>query len=137
VIVGAIATATVNRDGHHTIPKYLCGGRTQPLADVTVPRHRLIHAGIAGIRLALAGAEEHATKTVGIGRRRNGDIIRLAQTSLGRKAIAEGLRDFYYYGGFWNDGQAKTIGSAFTEERPRYESGINTTLPWCSEDGEP
>lgn len=137
VVTGAVATATINRDGHHTIPKYMCGGRVQPLADVTVPRHRMIHAGIAGIRLALAGAEDYATRTVGIGRRRNGDIIRLAQTREGRQAIAQGLQEFYYYGGFWNDGQAKTIGSAFTEERPRYESGANTTLPWCSESGEP
>lgn len=137
IVVGAIATAAVSRHGHHTIPKYMCGGRVQPLADVTEARHKLIHAGIAGIRIALAGAEEYATKSTGIGRRRNGDVVMLAQTHEGRQAIAAGLRSFYYYGGFWNDGELRTIGSAFTEEEPRYTSGANTTLPWCSEDGEP
>jgi len=135
LLVGALAMTASKDQGHHTIPVYLCGSMAQDKANITLAQHVAIHAEIAAVRLALEGAEQYATRT--IGRHRTSDILRIAQTRPGRQAIASALYQVYYLGGWLGQGNPITIGAIFAKERPQYESGAETSLPWCTRSGGP
>ena len=60
----AVALANSPRR-HHTIPTYLCGALNQERSQITHTQHVAIHTQIAGITLALAGAEEYANRVLG------------------------------------------------------------------------
>ena len=121
----------INRspERHHTIPTYLCGANSQQLSKVRHDQHVLIHTEIAGIQLALKGAEEYATRA--IGRRRSPEVLRIAQTEEGRASIANALNSVYSYGG-WRAIGTPSIGVAFDSERSDYVSGRKTSLPFCT-----
>lgn len=120
--------------GHHTIPTYLCGDVDQEVSSIRLADHAAIHAQVAAIRIALAGAEEYASKVVGY--HRSQDILSIAQTYEGRVSIAEALSKVYYYGG-WDSKGRRPIRDVFNSERPAFESGRKTSLPWCGRTGKP
>lgn len=134
-LIGALAATASRNEGHHTIPVYLCGSMGQKTAKITLAQHVAIHSQIAAVRLALEGAEQYATKT--IGKHRTSDILRIAQTRPGREAIAGALYKVYEWGGWLGEGRPRTIGTVFGEERPKFESGAETSLPWCTRRGGP
>ncbi len=121
-------------EGHHTIPVYMCGSMAQELSVIPHEYHVAIHGQIAGLRLALDGAEEYATRT--IGRNRSMDLLRVAQTEPGRSSIVNALNWVYTAGG-WSGVGVRPIGVVLASESPAYISGVKTSLPWCSRDGSP
>ena len=131
--IEVLAASTTYEHGHHTIPVYLCGSMDQDTSDVTVAQHLAIHAEIAAVRVALAGAEAFASKM--LGRNRSIDILRIAQTRVGRESIASALYQVYRVGG-WLPRGTPSIGTVFEKERPQFEKG-KTSLPWCSRKGLP
>jgi RHS repeat-associated protein len=133
-LIGTLAVAAAKNEGHHTIPVYLCGSMDQGKASIPLAHHVAIHAQIAGVRLALESAEHYAMKT--IGRHRTSDILRIAQTQQGRQAIAGALYQVYYHGQ-WLDKGEPDIETVFARERPPFESGAKTSLPWCTRRGGP
>lgn len=133
VLIGTIAAAAAKDQGHHTIPVYLCGSMDQMKSAIRTDQHVAIHTEIAAVRLALEGAEQYATKT--IGKHRTSEVLRIAQTRAGREAIAGALYKVYDWGGWLQTG-SPTIGTAFGHERPLYEAG-KTSLPWCTRNGGP
>jgi hypothetical protein len=136
MLIGALATAASKEEGHHTIPVYLCGGMGQDTVKLKLADHLAIHAQIAAVRVALEGAEQYASKT--IGRHRTSDILRIAHTDLGRKTITNALYQVYKVGG-WLDkpDDSETVEVVFARERPHFESGQRTSLPWCTRNGGP
>ncbi len=134
-LVGTLATAASKEEGHHTIPVYLCGGMVQRTAGIKLHEHVAIHSQIAAVRLVLEGAEQYATKT--LGKHRTSDVLRIAQTRPGREAIAGALYKVYDWGNWLGKGKPMTIETAFTLERPDFESGAKTSLPWCTRRGGP
>lgn len=135
MLIGVLATAASNEEGHHTIPVYLCGAMEQDTAYIKLHQHVAIHTQIAAVRLALEGAEKYASKA--IGKHRTSDVLRIAQTPQGRAAIASALYQVYNYGGWLGEGTPETIGTVFGRERPKFESGERTSLPWCTRRGGP
>jgi|GEM_PF-1022227 len=120
--------------GHHTIPVYLCGAMNQQLSYFAPEKHSAIHAQIAQIGIVLEGVEEYASRS--IGRHRSEDVLRIAGTETGRRAITNALDLVYQQGGWWMQGQP-TVGAVFSSERGMYESGMKTSLPWCTRTGSP
>jgi hypothetical protein len=106
----------------------------QEVSVVTHAQHTLIHAEIAAIGIALAGAEQYANRTVG--GKRSGAVLRIAQTEAGRASIANALDLAYFYGGWWNKG-SRSIKDVFESERGSFVAGTNTSLPWCTRTGMP
>lgn len=135
LLIGVLATAASKEEGHHTIPVYLCGAMEQDTAYIKLHQHVAIHTQIAAVRLALEGAEQYASKA--IGKHRTSDVLRIAQTPQGRAAIANALYQVYNYGGWLGEGAPETIGTVFGRERPKFESGERTSLPWCTRRGGP
>jgi len=130
----AIAAASVSPHGHHTIPVYLCGSMNQETSVISRPEHSAIHLQIAAIKVALDGAEEFATRTVG--RHRTAEVLKIAQTQAGRVSITNALDEVYFWGGWWPRG-VRPIKDVLESERRSFESGANTSLPWCSRSGAP
>ena len=116
---------------HHTIPVYMCGAIKQELAVIEHAKHVVIHAEIAALEIALNFAEDYATTV--IGRRRNDNVLRMAETREGRIVVSNGLKTVYEIGRWWNQSISPnpTIGTVFTREQPKYING-NTSLPLCS-----
>lgn len=135
LLIGALATAASKEEGHHTIPVYLCGSMNQRTAGIKLHEHVAIHAQIAAIRLALEGAEQYASKA--IGKYRTSDVLRIAQTRPGREAITGALYKVYEWGNWLDKGSPMSIETAFDLERPDFESGAKTSLPWCTRRGGP
>lgn len=135
MLIGALATVASKEEGHHTIPVYLCGGMGQDTAYIKLYQHVAIHTQIAAVRLALEGAEQYASKA--IGKHRMSDVLRIAQTPEGRAAITGALYKVYDSGGWLGEGSPETIGTIFGRERPKFESGERTSLPWCTRRGGP
>lgn len=107
----------------------------QKTANITLAQHVAIHTQIAAVRLALEGAEQYATKT--IGKHRTSDVLRIAQTRQGRHAITNALYQVYEWGNWLDEGKPVTIDTVFKDERPDFESGAKTSLPWCTRRGGP
>jgi uncharacterized ferritin-like protein (DUF455 family) len=133
-LVDALVQQAVREDGHHTIPVYVCGSMDQETSRITRAQHVLIHTEIAAIAIALDGAEQYATRS--LGRTRASVVLRIAQTEAGRHSITNALQQVYDIGGWWGVG-TPPIGNVFMRERPYFESGAKTSLPWCSRSGAP
>ena len=117
---------------HHTIPVYLCGSMDQEKSTIPRSTHNAIHAQIAGIKISLDLAEYAANES--LGRNRSTQILKIAQTKVGRENIANALQ--MVYDPWWSTGVAP-IGVNFVKERQPYIEGIKTSLPWCSRNGNP
>lgn len=118
---------------------YLCGSYDQkPLADLTELEHKGVHSDIASIRITVDAAEKSAY--IKLGKRRvdsKGIVLKIAQTDQGRTAIANALEELYTTHLWMGVGNPISIGIAFPQVKPKYISGEETSLPWCTRNGNP
>lgn len=117
-------------DGHHTIPIYLCGARSQQLSSIDRRQHTALHAGLALVEVAKLSAETAADRMIPLTRRKSEAVTDLANSKAGRRAIAGAIHSYYLFGGWWEMG-LPSIGSVFSQEKPLYING-NTSLPECT-----
>lgn len=134
VALATAVTATSTRqrspnDGHHTIPIYLCGSKSQKLSSINRAQHRALHTGLAAVQVALTTAEKSADRLIPLTRRRSGPIMSLAETPQGRGVISNAIQGFYQTAGFWGQGTPQ-IGHVFPQERREFIDG-KTSLPGC------
>ncbi|MEO8159924.1 MAG: RHS repeat-associated core domain-containing protein [Arenimonas sp.] len=121
-IAGAIntpATASVmafagagRKEGHHTVPKYMCGHESQELVDLPVMQHKKVHAELYALKTAVnVGGEVYQL----LFRKRYPKELRspIAETvhrKAGRAAIAAGLNIFYESYGWAGQGNSQHTG---------------------------
>lgn len=141
-LAAAGAALTAGTHGHHTIPVYMCGGRSQEVVDIGVLEHAVLHSQL---RL-FAGAINVAGMTYQVlGRHRargapQPPLFQVARTPYGRQAIASGLSAFYQLGGMggrsWASmGRGRTSGHKLVfvlmKEAMKFAT-YNHTWPRCS-----
>ncbi len=138
MLIGALATAASKEEGHHTIPYYLCGGMGQDTVKLKLADHLAIHAQIVAVRVALEGARA-VCEIKQSGRHRTSDILRIAHTDLGRKAITNALYQVYSAGGWLDrpEDQSIKLGWCLTKSVRSSESGAKTSLPWFTRNSGP
>jgi len=85
-------------EGHHVIPKYMCGVDNQdPLVSLSYFEHAVVHAGVAASSIYLELSMDKAASEVGIPitRRKVPKIIDAGATEAGRTAISAALAGVY------------------------------------------
>ena len=132
-------------DGHHPIPKYLCGHPNQdPLVELRRLDHTEIHRALRDYQLNLSEYVRNRSMMlpthVGLTwRRGDNEIIRqLAESELGRGEIARGIAAVYSDGVSSIDGTAwwdlgiptVLLGSRFENERAKFVGGSKVN-PVC------
>lgn len=104
-------------DGHHTIPKFLCGHESQELSTINAREHAILHAGLAAVRFGLDRGTELADNLFPVGRnRRSSSGIRaLGSQEQGRILIGRLIGSFYEISGT-NGWGRRQIGRIFPNE---------------------
>ena len=122
VAVILAAQSYLNRpEGHHTIPKYLCGAKKQVLSAIPHPLHVVLHRALAEAKITFESG-----RSVAFGRRKNREIRRLAEVRVGRELIAKGIESAYTQVSAWGEG-TPTIEMAYGIEKPKFISGASTS----------
>ena len=125
-------------EGHHTIPKYLCGHENQvPLVDLSYSQHAILHAGLSAVTLAIEviGNRKQDFLNVTLGRRKLSVVQELGTTAAGRGAIANAIWSLYSAAGaeLWRSPTApiggETVMSAFNKVRQPFEAGFTSCMP--------
>jgi hypothetical protein len=124
-----------DRHGHHTIPIALCGAQEQTPSVLDARDHFAFHSAQADFVFAVAVTEERAEAAV-LGRHRQEDVVRLANSRVGRQIIADALEVLYRDGGWWHKGEPY-IGAVFSRESVRYVDGHTSKSKFCSREGKP
>ena len=134
--------------GHHTIPVYLCGAKSQELAYIDSYTHNSkIHAELYAGNLALSMVvkplvNRYLKKPSKEGRKIDDPIVLLTKKRMGRDVLINFLRYFYQvheYDALPNlnpnpkkSAKYKTLGHVFEHEAPRFIGGI-TSHPTCKQ----
>lgn len=114
--------------GHHVIPQYLCGGRSQTLVRLSMADHTLLHVELDTLARLLAVVGNRVAKVLkprSAGRMSVSDI---GKRKLGRVAIYGALNGFYTFFD-WNaegiptPGFHPSIGVGMAIEGPKFIAG--------------
>ena len=118
------AAARKTTDGHHTVPMYMCGHRSQTLSEIPIDVHGPLHMQLYGFDRAITFAGK--AFAVLFKKKQSGEkksyVKRMAETKGGRGAIARGLQFFYTQEGYASIG-TPLIGSTLIHEGARYVRG--------------
>jgi RHS repeat-associated protein len=146
--VASLAGAAVivgPKEGHHTIPKYMCGAEQQELVDLPRAQHKRLHSELYLFKTSVnVGAKIY---DLVFRRKITGEslapIVKTARTVSGRLAITAGLAIFYedfgYNGTPWvslGRGQhtKQPLGEVFLFEGFRFSVLGHTNYKRCPED---
>lgn len=119
------------RQGHHTIPIYMCGAqKTQQLVPLSINAHGALHSSMvtysAAINRIYRGAFSGNTKVFSYSNKE--PLQLLASSPQGRTVITKHLRNFYRLG--WFSLGAPYFEGIFETESIKYIGG-NTSAPTC------
>ena len=118
------AAARKTTDGHHTVPKYMCGHRSQTLSEIPIAVHGPLHKQLYGFNRGITFAGK--AYAVLFKKKERGEkksyVKTMAETRGGRGAIARGLQFFYTQEGYSVIG-TPPIGPTLVHEGARYVRG--------------
>jgi RHS repeat-associated protein len=130
-----------NPDGHHTVPKYMCGHAQQWKVHLSQVDHTVLHRELEFLKYSINAAGLLLDRAFRKSRppAQRDAIVRLSRTIAGRAAIAKGLEVFYKTVDWWNEGipfgsqpfGAHTIGELFPYEAARFIANHHS-YPTCT-----
>ena len=130
----------LGEEGHHTIPEYMCGHKTQQgLVPLPKSEHVLLHVELDAYAQGLekAGSLIHRRFVKSRGSASKVTLQQIGKNMFGRIGISAALAGFYTLFDYWSSGLSptlypgrqrkySTIGEAFTIESPRFISGVTS-----------
>ena len=110
---------TKSDEGHHTIPKYLCGSPSQELSFVPYVTHKMLHGGLSAMTVLIeaTGGRVDRLIPVALGWRTKTAIRTLGEVQNGRGAIASAIGQFYQLSQLGGVGRPRSVMDVFLSER--------------------